>query len=176
MNESELNSPILEPTEPEESINFVVSEGQPEPAEPKPTPASTTSTMTEPAAASVPPNASLPKPLETDTKVFAAISYLSVLFVIPWVVKKDHPFVAFHIKQGMALFFAEVAVWFVLWLLESFLTTLFSFRVTSLILTLNQLAWLAFTALSLVGIYYATTGKEKPLPWLEIVTKNIKIS
>lgn len=175
MNESESNSPILEPIESEESINPVEPTQQPEPEEPKPTPAPSV-IAEEPAVAPVfASGTSLSKPLDTDTKVFAAISYLSILFIIPWVVKKEHPFVAFHIKQGMALFFAEVVVWFILWLIESFLTTVFSYHAAGLVVWLNKLIWIVFVAVSLIGIYYATTGKEKPLPYLDVVTKNIKI-
>jgi len=115
------------------------------------------------------------KPLETDTKLFAAISYLSILFVIPWIVRKDHPYVAFHIKQGMALFFAEAVVWVVLWLMESFLTVVFSYHAAGIVVWLNKLAWLVFAAVSLVGVYYALKGESKPLPYLAAITKNIKL-
>lgn len=113
--------------------------------------------------------------LETDTKLFAALSYLSILFVVPWVVKRDDQFVAFHIKQGMGLFFAEVVIWVVLWLLESVLTTVFSYRATGFIVLLNQIVWLLITAVSILGIYHAAQGKTKPLPYMEPITKNIKL-
>lgn len=117
-----------------------------------------------------------PKPLEVDTKVFAALSYLSVLFVIPWVTKKDQVFVVFHIKRGMTIFFMEVIVWFILWLIESFLTILFSvLHVVWLIVWLYKLAWLLFAVVSLAGVYWAMTGKQKSLPWVELFAKNIKI-
>ncbi len=116
-----------------------------------------------------------PKPLEVDIKVFAALSYLSALFVIPWVVKKDHPFVNFHIKRGMVLFGAELVAWFVLWLIESFLVTLFATHVTWVIVWLYKIVWLLFAVVSLAGVYWAMTGKEKSLPWVEVFAKNIKL-
>ena len=43
-------------------------------------------------------------------KVFAILSYLSILCIIPLVLKKDNPFVLSHGKQGLIVFVAEVAV------------------------------------------------------------------
>ncbi|MCK4883162.1 MAG: hypothetical protein KAS92_09075, partial [Candidatus Omnitrophica bacterium] len=43
-------------------------------------------------------------------KVFAILSYLSILCIIPLVFKKDNPFVLKHGKQGLILFLGEVAV------------------------------------------------------------------
>jgi len=43
-------------------------------------------------------------------KIFAVISYLSFLCIIPLVFKKDNPFVLNHGKQGLVIFVAEVAV------------------------------------------------------------------
>lgn len=113
--------------------------------------------------------------LETDSKIFAALSYFSLLFIIPWVTKKEDKFVMFHVRQGVALFIAEVVIWIVLWLISSFLTVILSFGAFTLINFLYQLAWLVFVAISIIGIYYAVTGKEKALPWLWIISKNIKI-
>ena len=116
------------------------------------------------------------KSLTNDDKLFAAISYLSILFVVPLIVKKDDQFVAFHLKQGMGLFAAEVIAWVALWLIESFLTATFSYRTIGLILLLNNAAWLLFAALSLVGVYYAFTGETKKLPWIDrLVTRHIKL-
>ncbi len=120
-------------------------------------------------------SASTSAKLETDTKLFAAISYLSILFVVPWVVKRDDKFVAFHIKQGMGLFLAEVVIWVALWLVEALLTTIFSYRATGFIVLLNQIVWLLIAAMSILGIYYAAQGKTKPLPYMEPITKNIKL-
>ncbi|MBU1092292.1 hypothetical protein KJ836_01285 [Patescibacteria group bacterium] len=113
--------------------------------------------------------------MDADTKLFAALSYISVLFIIPWVTKKNNNFVSFHVKQGMALFVAEVVIWFILWLIELFLEGVFSYRAFGLVQFLYRLAWLVFGAVSILGVYHALTGKEKPLPYLAIITKNLKI-
>ena len=46
-------------------------------------------------------------------KIFAVLSYLSILCIIPLVLKKDNDFVLSHGKQGLVLFVAEVAVFIV---------------------------------------------------------------
>lgn len=113
--------------------------------------------------------------IELDSKIFAALSYLSILFVVPWIIKKDDTFVVFHVRQGMILFLAEIVIWFVLWLLESLLTTIFSFGAFTIMSVLYKLAWLLFAGVSIVGVYFAAKGKFKKLPILWILSKNLKI-
>ncbi|MFH0912278.1 MAG: hypothetical protein V1807_01315 [Patescibacteria group bacterium] len=173
------SSPLQPETQPENQpvtpeVQPIAPSSQPEPTPVQSEPTSVVPTPSISANSSQPPQ---PKPaaLDGDTKIFAALSYLSVLFIIPWVVKKDIPFVAFHIKRGIALFVAELVVWFLLWLVESFLLTLFSLHAAGAIKFLYQIAWLGFAGLSLIGVYFAISGKEKSLPWVEAVAKNIKI-
>jgi uncharacterized membrane protein len=45
-----------------------------------------------------------------DSKVFALLSYLSILCIIPLIFKKDDDFVLFHSRQGLVLFIAQVGV------------------------------------------------------------------
>ncbi len=69
----------------------------------------------------------------TDGKIFAVLSYLSILCIIPLALKKDNRFVLEHGKQGLVLFVIEVAVLIVsiifpwLFKLGMFLSGLFSF-------------------------------------------------
>ena len=56
-------------------------------------------------------------------KIFAILAYLSVLCIIPLIIKKENPFALFHGKQGLVLFVGEVAVFllhiiFGLWILK----------------------------------------------------------
>ena len=54
-----------------------------------------------------------PKNKETQVvegKVFAILSYLSILCIIPLILKKDNDFVLFHSKQGLVIFVGEVAI------------------------------------------------------------------
>lgn len=48
-----------------------------------------------------------------DGKVYALLSYLSILCIIPLALKKDNPFVLAHGKQGLVLFVGEVAVFII---------------------------------------------------------------
>ncbi len=41
---------------------------------------------------------------------FAILAYLSILCIIPLILKKDNSFCLLHAKQGLVLFIAEVAV------------------------------------------------------------------
>jgi len=113
--------------------------------------------------------------LELDTRVFAGLSYLSILFVVPWVAKRDDKFVMFHVRQGVTLFLAEVVTSVILWLLDAFLTTVFSFGAITFMLILSKLAWIFFAAVSIVGVYFAMKGVEKQLPILSLFARNLKV-
>src|SRR3989338_4237662 len=43
-------------------------------------------------------------------KIFAILSYLFILSIIPLILKKDNDFVLSHGKQGLVIFVAEVGV------------------------------------------------------------------
>ncbi len=45
-----------------------------------------------------------------DGKMYALLSYLSILCIIPLILKKNNRFVLAHGKQGLVLFVAEVGV------------------------------------------------------------------
>ena len=45
-----------------------------------------------------------------DGKMFALLAYLSILCIIPLILKKKNPFVLAHGKQGLVLFIAQVGV------------------------------------------------------------------
>ncbi len=51
--------------------------------------------------------------LVLEGKIFAFLSYLSILCIIPLVFKKDNDFVLSHSKQGLVLFIAQVAVFII---------------------------------------------------------------
>ena len=58
------------------------------------------------------PSVSQPPSSESDVengKFFAAIGYVSILFIVPLVLKRDNKFAVFHGKQGLVLFILEVA-------------------------------------------------------------------
>jgi uncharacterized membrane protein len=113
--------------------------------------------------------------LEIDTRVFAGLSYLFCLFIVPWIAKRDNKFVMFHVRQGVVLFIAELVAIVILWLLGNFLNAIFSFGALTLVKRLGQLVWLLFVAVSVVGVYFAMLGQEKQLPWLSVFAKNLKL-
>ena len=45
-----------------------------------------------------------------DGKIFSILAYLSILCIIPLLLKKDNAFVLSHSKQGLVIFLGEVAV------------------------------------------------------------------
>ena len=50
------------------------------------------------------------EPQVLDGKTIAILSYLSILCIIPLIIKKENLFVLFHGKQGLVIFVCEVAV------------------------------------------------------------------
>lgn len=113
--------------------------------------------------------------IELDSKIFAALSYFSILFVVPLIIKKEDSFIKFHIRQGIALFFAEIILWFILYLIGSLLVTLFSYSAFPFISFLHKVVWIFFVAVSIIGIYSASRGSRIKIPVLWILSKNIKI-
>ena len=103
-----------------------------------------------------------------DNKVMAILAY--ILFFIPLLTgdTKKSPFVKFHTNQGTVLFIASIAFSIVYSIITGILTSMFyvsgAWRFFSIIVSLLGILWLAPTALVVLGIINAATGKEKPLP------------
>ncbi len=81
-------------------------------------------------------------------KIYAFSAYISVLCIIPLILKKNNPFVLAHGKQGLVLFIAQTAVW-ILSIVVPFL--------------LAPLMFVIF-ALSFWGLMAAIKGKFVRLP------------
>lgn len=47
----------------------------------------------------------------TEQRLLAACSYLGWLFLVPFLIKRDDPFVKFHLNQGVLLFLLNVLKW-----------------------------------------------------------------
>lgn len=86
-----------------------------------------------------------------ENKVFAALSYLGILVLIPLLVKKDSKFAMEHAKQGLVLFIIEMILW-----------------VVNFIPVLGQILWvvvgIALCIVSLMGLIYALQGKFWKIP------------
>ena len=109
-----------------------------------------------------------------EDKVFAALSYISILFVVPLILKHENDDIYFHAKQGMVLFLSEVVIWFVLFMLESFIVALLPRTTFSLTAWLGAVAWMLFVVLSVAGVYNALVGKRWEIPILGRIAKSVE--
>lgn len=82
-------------------------------------------------------------------KLFAVLSYINILFVLPYLLCRDDEFAMFHARQGMILFIV--------------------IAVATLLGSLLNLGWIV----QLLGIYFilkgagnAANGKMEPLPYI----------
>jgi len=82
-------------------------------------------------------------------KVFAILSYLSILCIIPLVFKKDNPFVLKHSKQGLILFLGEVAIFIVHIILGQWIL---------------RLGMFVFGIFSFIGLIASLQGRDVKLP------------
>ena len=90
----------------------------------------------------------------------AVIAY--ILFFVPLLTEaKNDPFVRYHVKQGLVLFLAWVAVSIVSWVPP--------------ILFVSPLLHLAMFVLMVVGILHAVGGKEEPLPLIGQFAQGIQL-
>ncbi len=46
-------------------------------------------------------------------KIFAVLAYISILCIIPLILKKENPFVLHHGKQGLVIFVGQVAIFII---------------------------------------------------------------
>ena len=79
-----------------------------------------------------------------DNKAVAALSYISILFLVPLLLKKDSPFAKAHAKQGLILFLYEV--------------------VASSVPILNTILWLVAMVLAIMGIMKVMKGEDYEIP------------
>ena len=110
-----------------------------------------------------------------EDRIFASLSYISILFVVPMVLRNEDEDIHFHAKQGLVLFGAEVAVWLAIFLLDTFLAIIFPAGEIALIRVIGAIAWVGFMALSIAGIYVAARGKKWKMPVLYRIAQRIKV-
>ncbi|MCK5014452.1 MAG: hypothetical protein KAS66_11590 [Candidatus Omnitrophica bacterium] len=95
-----------------------------------------------------------------DGKVFAILSYLSILCIIPLVLKKDNPFVLKHGKQGLILFLGQVAV-FILHIILG--------------LWILRLGMFVLGVLSFLGLIAVLQGRDAELPVVSNLANSITL-
>ncbi|MGB9832281.1 MAG: DUF4870 domain-containing protein [Caldisericum exile] len=96
-----------------------------------------------------------------ENKVIASLSYISILFLIPLLVKRDSKFCKEHAKQGLVLFIFEIAL--------------------SIIEYIPILGWIigllggiVLFVVSLIGFIYALQGKFWKIPIVYDLAQNFK--
>lgn len=93
-------------------------------------------------------------------KIFAVLSYLSILCIIPLVWKKENPFVLRHGKQGLVIFLGEVAVFIIHIVLGDWILRLGIF---------------VFGVISFIGIVAALKGRHIDLPVVSGIAQKITL-
>ncbi len=99
---------------------------------------------------------------EGSTNAIAVLSYLGILLIIPLLVAKDNQFVKFHIKQGLVLLIAAIAISFIAWI--PILGWLVGF-----------IGWIVCLILAIMGIVNVLGGKKKQLPLIGKFADKFKI-
>jgi len=97
-----------------------------------------------------------------DNKLFAILSYIGILCLIPLLMKKKDSFVFFHAKQGLILFIAEA------------ITNLIA-MVPVLGWVVSVILWAFLVVLSIMGIINVLAGKTKEIPVLGKYASKIKL-
>ena len=94
-----------------------------------------------------------------ENKVYAFLSYVSILCAIPLILKKDDAFVQDHARQGLALFLCEFVV----------------FLVTIVLPLLLRPAVFVFGLLALWGMVKALKGEKVELPFVYLLSRRISL-
>lgn len=94
--------------------------------------------------------------------IMASLSYVGPLILVPFLTKKEDPFINFHIRQGLQVFIMT----FVIWIFSNWLFGLSPFL---------KLASFVALVFSIIGIINALKLNEKELPYIGKWGRNIKI-
>jgi len=95
-----------------------------------------------------------------EDKVFAFLSYLSLLCIIPLALKKENPFVLHHAKHGLILFVGEVSVFILHILLGQWIL---------------KLGIIMCGIVSLLGIITVLKGEHLRLPYISDIAEKITL-
>lgn len=132
------------------------------PASSVPPPPSSPSSSASPISASLYDTASAgaygPSPADVEkNKIFAIISYLGILFIVPLLAAKDSPFAMYHANQGLLLFLLSIA-----------LGAITMIPILGWIIAI--VAWIVPLVFMIMGIINAANGQMKPLPLIGEIT------
>ncbi len=88
------------------------------------------------------------------------LSYLGLFSLIPYIMKKDDPFISWHAKQGLLIAAVSIVTYFLLFVLS--MVPL----VGTIAMLLNALFGLSVLAISVFCIVQACSGKRWAVPVL----------
>jgi uncharacterized membrane protein len=103
-------------------------------------------------------------------KSIAWLSYLNILFLIPFFVQPENPYTRYHARQGLMLFLLEVAigiVWSILWGISAIIIAATyggAFFCIPLIAAIMGLLYLLTLILAIIGIIQSASGKFWRMP------------
>ncbi len=97
--------------------------------------------------------------IDAEEKVFGFLSYLSLLCIVPLLMKRESDFVLFHAKQGLILFLGQVALFV--------LSTVFPWVVRPGAFILSALAFW--------GIVEVLCGHKTALPVVSHIAEKISL-
>jgi uncharacterized membrane protein len=93
-------------------------------------------------------------------KVFAALAYVSILFLVPLLAAPGSRFARYHTNQGIVLFLSCLVFGFGLSALA------FVPFVNFLIIPVCYVWPMGIITFMIIGIIHAASGEYKPLPWI----------
>ncbi len=128
-----------------------------QPVAPQPAPEQAAPAQAAPQAAPA-PAAEAPK-LNT---TMALLAYIGPLVIVSYLTAKDDAFVKYHIKQGLVLFVAEIALWII-------------GTMVYMLWPVINVVHVAIVILAIVGIINAVNGKQKELPFVGKLGANFNI-
>ena len=102
-------------------------------------------------------------------KGYAVLSYLGILFLIPYFTRKNSEYAQYHAKQGMSLFIASAACSVVSFVLDSVFGMISGFLgvfLVGVIGFLQTCVSVGVLVLAIIGIVNALQGKMNPLPFI----------
>lgn len=102
-------------------------------------------------------------------KGYAVLSYLGILFLIPYFTRKNSEYAQYHAKQGMSLFIASAACSVVSFVLDSVFGMISGFLgvfLVGVIGFLQTCVSVGVLVLAIIGIVNAVQGKMNPLPFI----------
>lgn len=126
--------------------------------------------MSEPGVPPPPPYNPPPPPptgaaptVSPNRTLMIVLSYIWILFIIPFLTEKDDPEVQWHAKHGLVILIAEVIVHVIIWVVSMVLNNIWGGFGCGLSL-LGGFVWLAFLVLRILAIVKGVNGQRFIIP------------